>query len=384
MKYNSTFVNRAPATCHCCKKEMTYSLKCPKADPEHIFCVPCIKKSVGVDMNAILFGKLTWDCPACRKKCSCTEQPPKPEDVEAAASAASTAMTLSSFFTGGVRCVLCTRPTSNALKVELHPFVQRNGQGQEIYCCGRCRPGLMKRHKDPKTCSVCAESSKRLSTCGSHDCDRIYCLKCLHRLLNQKQLNGMKSAGAKWTCPTCEYKNSLPPVNKELDHVDYFANYVNFILGREGRRTKKLASEDVCFCCKDGGTLIECDWNKGAKCLKLYHTECLGFEIPEDQKEWICPRHHCADCRQVKKIDYCCRFCTTSFCKSHLPADTTILGPATQELEDNEYIVCKICMKTREEAVERKLLEPDVGLQPMNKKRSASTTDSPQRKTRQR
>ena len=56
--------------------------------------------------------------------------------------------------------------------------------------------------------------------------------------------------------------------------IDYAAAYFKFLLKRE-RRDKFEESENVCFCCKDGGDLIECDW-KGVndafeRCPKVYH-----------------------------------------------------------------------------------------------------------------
>ena len=67
----------------------------------------------------------------------------------------------------------------------------------------------------------------------------------------------------------------LPPVNKQRDAADYFAGYA----GPESsaKRVAELGqgeTEDTCYCCKDGGDLIECDWNRhrpGACCPKVYH-----------------------------------------------------------------------------------------------------------------
>lgn len=56
--------------------------------------------------------------------------------------------------------------------------------------------------------------------------------------------------------------------------LDYVVTYFKFLLKREVKDEFK-ESEDVCFCCKDGGDVIECDW-KGmngafARCPKVYH-----------------------------------------------------------------------------------------------------------------
>lgn len=62
----------------------------------------------------------------------------------------------------------------------------------------------------------------------------------------------------------------------EMAPVDYAANYFAFLLERECAKTAPDESEDVCFCCKDGGELIECDWpgaehRSAARCPKVYH-----------------------------------------------------------------------------------------------------------------
>ena len=72
----------------------------------------------------------------------------------------------------------------------------------------------------------------------------------------------------------------MPPVNPQMDVIDYFTNYVKFVVERESTTDPKL-SEDVCACCKDGGSLIECDFKADSaptKCLKVFHEgsgECL-------------------------------------------------------------------------------------------------------------
>ena len=57
--------------------------------------------------------------------------------------------------------------------------------------------------------------------------------------------------------------------------------------------------------------MVSCDFNHG-NCPKVYHQECLGFEVPEDSKRWVCPRHHCRDCLAWAR--HVCRYCPTSFC----------------------------------------------------------------------
>jgi hypothetical protein len=50
-----------------------------------------------------------------------------------------------------------------------------------------------------------------------------------------------------------------------------------------------------------------------ALCPKVYHQDCLGFEVPEDT-EWLCPRHYCMKCG-LKHPKFMCRFCPMSFCQ---------------------------------------------------------------------
>lgn len=138
-------------------------------------------------------------------------------------------------------------------------------------------------------------------------------------------------------------ENDIPP---GMGPVDYAANYFQFLIQRELAKSPQDESEDVCFCCKDGGELIECDWPgddlKYARCPKVYHegdndvagivvmdcllylisyvvafsrvlctTDCLGYKVPENFV-WKCPRHRCQACGIIAMFS--CRFCVTSYC----------------------------------------------------------------------
>lgn len=131
-----------------------------------------------------------------------------------------------------------------------------------------------------------------------------------------------------------------PVTTSAMGAADYAANYFGFLIGRETSSSPpEEPTEDVCFCCKDGGELIECDWtgmdNTFAKCPKVYHEctlsvsaavnarnqpfnsislfllDCLGYEVPEDIT-WRCPRHRCVTCGVIALFS--CRFCVTSYC----------------------------------------------------------------------
>lgn len=77
-------------------------------------------------------------------------------------------------------------------------------------------------------------------------------------------------------------------------------------------------SDDVCFLCKDGGELMECDyihkdvaWKR--RCQKVYHPYCLTFQVDSSEKCWRCPRHFCDTCSSMK-LKYVCMYCPMSSC----------------------------------------------------------------------
>ena len=81
------------------------------------------------------------------------------------------------------------------------------------------------------------------------------------------------------------------------------------------------ATDDVCFLCKDGGDLIECDDLKSKhcdsrkRCKKVYHSYCLSYVVEDDGRDWRCPRHFCDYCGTVN-LKYVCKFCPMSICKA--------------------------------------------------------------------
>lgn len=129
---------------------------------------------------------------------------------------------------------------------------------------------------------------------------------------------------------------ALPPVNQELDEAYYFSQYVcGYDAAAQTMRSGTKASvaealsttEDVCFLCKDGGELIECDWrapsssskrqtgggNRGfCRCLKVYHEYCLDYAVQEGV-DWICPRHFCDMCG-TRDLKYMCKYCPLAIC----------------------------------------------------------------------
>ncbi|RLN75571.1 hypothetical protein BBJ28_00012835, partial [Nothophytophthora sp. Chile5] len=118
----------------------------------------------------------------------------------------------------------------------------------------------------------------------------------------------------------------------DMTPLDYAATYFKFLISREQEEFKDdmEESEDACFCCKDGGEVVECDWkgmsNTFARCPKVYHEgEQLGSHPYFD----------------------------------HMPKEIKKLGLATRDIADSTYIVCATCDKLALEAVEEKKLGAD-------------------------
>uniref|UniRef100_K3WN28 Zinc finger PHD-type domain-containing protein n=1 Tax=Globisporangium ultimum (strain ATCC 200006 / CBS 805.95 / DAOM BR144) TaxID=431595 RepID=K3WN28_GLOUD len=86
-----------------------------------------------------------------------------------------------------------------------------------------------------------------------------------------------------------------------LAPIDFAACYFISVVTREMTQNPPLQeTEDLCFCCRDGGELVECDFKSGGtyqdslgvSCPKVYHEACLGYKVPE-AFVWTCPRHRC-------------------------------------------------------------------------------------------
>ena len=109
----------------------------------------------------------------------------------------------------------------------------------------------------------------------------------------------------------------LPPINTALDEVYYFSQYVDYLLSQQSSSPEAQDTEDICFLCKDGGDLIECDHlrHKGqlCHCKKVYHEYCLPFTVHEDSV-WSCFRHFCGVCGK-ENCPLRCRLCPNSFCE---------------------------------------------------------------------
>jgi len=114
----------------------------------------------------------------------------------------------------------------------------------------------------------------------------------------------------------------LPPVDETQSETYFFSAYLQALeANAQVNRAGKGDTEDACFLCKDGGDLIECDWcprecgvSKNAHpCKKVYHTYCLGYDIPDDV-DYSCMRHLCDCCGTIGRTTFLCRYCPVSVC----------------------------------------------------------------------
>ncbi|KAG2758982.1 hypothetical protein PC129_g4355 [Phytophthora cactorum] len=318
-------------------------------------------------------------------------------------------------------CVLCRMQRKpDAPEYPKHPFVLKDGKGEMVHICKVClqkvlqqrvqNPPVAKKGNPDNYCGLCAQSTTKLSAksikaCTHEICTRVYCLPCIDRLIGRAKSHKVWRT-KNWLCPNCstddddapdpseqtsgakavsaaaskqkkrKRRNEIedsstadedepePPKpvrsTSDMQPVDYAVTYFKFLLQRE-IKDELEDSEDVCFCCKDGGDVIECDW-KGmngafARCPKVYHEDCLGYEVPEG-KTWVCPRHRCQDCGII--AHYSCRFCVTSYCEDHLPKEVKKLGHATKDIPTSTYVVCPRCTQQAQDALKQKKIGSDI------------------------
>ncbi|XP_010460909.1 PREDICTED: uncharacterized protein At5g08430-like [Camelina sativa] len=75
--------------------------------------------------------------------------------------------------------------------------------------------------------------------------------------------------------------------------------------------------EDWCFVCKDGGSLMLCDFKD---CPKVYHESCIGKDSPASKigDSFICKWHSCYLCRKTPKLwCLCCPHAVCEDCVTH-------------------------------------------------------------------
>jgi hypothetical protein len=189
----------------------------------------------------------------------------------------------------------------------------------------------------------------------------------------------------------------LPPVDADKDEVFYFGQYMLFCHETYSVPSAPklsaallkggLDSEDICFLCKDGGDLIECDYKHGGQkgangaaaaacnCLKVYHEYCLSYIVPDDEDtQWCCPRHFCDSCG-AKEVHFMCIYCPIAICKNcpenfvatyglqdYLPVPRRVAQSKTAKSLVDEYgnrdtdiqlVVCETCIGHAKKVVSR-------------------------------
>ncbi|KAI9177901.1 hypothetical protein LWI28_020464 [Acer negundo] len=86
-------------------------------------------------------------------------------------------------------------------------------------------------------------------------------------------------------------------------------------MGKKSSNLKqKSFVEDWCFVCKDGGSLIICDYRD---CPKAYHPECVDKDdsVLESDVRWTCNWHSCGVCNKPPKFYcFCCPFAVCKCC----------------------------------------------------------------------
>ncbi|KAK2661972.1 hypothetical protein Ddye_000546 [Dipteronia dyeriana] len=83
---------------------------------------------------------------------------------------------------------------------------------------------------------------------------------------------------------------------------------------KKNKLNKKPFVEDWCFVCKDGGSLIICDYRD---CPKAYHPECVDKDdsVFESDVRWTCNWHSCGICNKPPKFYcFCCPFAVCKGC----------------------------------------------------------------------
>ncbi|KAG1690387.1 hypothetical protein DVH05_028174 [Phytophthora capsici] len=316
-------------------------------------------------------------------------------------------------------CISCRMQRKpDAPEYPMHPFVLKDGKGEVVHICKVClqrvlqqrvkMPPVEKEGDPDNFCGLCAQSTanmsaKSMKACAHPICTRVYCMPCIDKLIGKAQSHKVWRT-KNWFCPNCSTEDDAvagqqtnaavepvkpastqrkrkrrneiedtstadedgpAPVPKlanstsDMQPIDYAVTYFKFLLKRETKDVFE-ESEDVCFCCKDGGDVIECDW-KGMsggfeRCPKVYHEDCLGYEVPEGNT-WVCPRHRCQDCGIIALFS--CRFCVTSYCADHLPKEVRKLGHATKDIPTSTYVMCPRCTDQAQDALKQKKIGLD-------------------------
>ncbi|KAF0716088.1 Aste57867_3035 [Aphanomyces stellatus] len=316
--------------CHVCQRRQGKLFHCPNGVADHVYCGRCIFYRFKLNVDDFFKRGVHYSCRLCSHECDCTAcsrpgvvapstQPPPLLPA----------------------CLLCG--TTDAALLQPHPHLPPHDALHML--CQSCLVPVQALPNDSH-CRVCGDTPDDVAPCES--CTQTTCATCRAKFPHLAPPH----------CPLCAtpVEPSSEPINPH-DGLSYLASYVQFLVHRETRRKLPKLSEDSCFCCKDGGMLIECDYKAEAsapRCPKVYHVDCLGFDVPDDVT-WHCPRHKCGF-KCSAKSKFVCRFCALACCEKHLPKDATKLFPAPPDPPATTYIACATCVEQLELAEGRGLL----------------------------
>ncbi|KAH9160998.1 hypothetical protein LEN26_001625 [Aphanomyces euteiches] len=328
--------------CHICLRRQGKLFTCPNGVVDHVICGRCLFHRFKLNTADLFERGIRYKCRLCTNECACSRctQPPAPSSSPTALAEVPNPFPKA--------CLHCSKEDAAILRP--HPHLDKR------FICTTCAKPLDATVISNNACLVCGQA-KDVSNCNQ--CSKKCCSPCKLKLNHTG-------------CPFC----STPPTVTSADQINpqdwhtYLASYVQFLIHRETRRKAPKLSEDSCFCCKDGGILIECDYKADAKaprCPKVYHLDCLGFEVPDDVT-WHCPRHVCGFLKCTSKSKFVCRYCVSAYCERHLPKEANKLFAATQDTPATTYIVCSTCSEQLQEAETRGLLPPNLYKTPINQK----------------
>ncbi|ETV75835.1 hypothetical protein, variant [Aphanomyces astaci] len=238
-------------SCHLCHRRQGKMFQCPNGVLDHIYCGRCLHYKFNENLNDFMDRGLQYSCRLCAGTCDCS--------------------------------VCSGRATSFARR---HPSIPSNA----CLVCGTTSSQLTSHpHLPPaQLCAICVDSVAKMPgtgclVCGSSDendpirpcahCNKACCVACVLKL----GTGGCPFCIAPTSSEALSLPTSVelevpswPPVDPQ-DSLTYFTSYAQAVIHRETRRTPPKLSEDSCFCCKDGGDLIECDFKAKIKCPKVYH-----------------------------------------------------------------------------------------------------------------
>jgi hypothetical protein len=246
-----------------------------------------------------------------------------------------------------ILCSFCPRSFCEDClkKIDEDHLKSIHNNNEENWTCMSCFnriPSNLPLSRDSWKVTASSETSvhsKQPNPCSSR--------KVTHRLVNNSKFDRKQSPGAKRSDsnPPSVKDGAAEPLNRfakpkeslgierpqnatlnnngelyyfsqYVDYLSYFYDQFKVIKKQSNISRSEIPTDDVCFLCKDGGNVIECDWSGPRKycCRKVYHEYCLNFEVKADI-QWCCPRHFCSCCGS-QSIKYMCMFCPISICNS--------------------------------------------------------------------